>query len=107
MAANKVERATANVRRAEERAIAAAGAAQAETACREVQARRFWPRDKPLPDYYLKHRNAPFPCRNPKCRRVTLDDGRRALACTSSGADFAWFRCKVCGRSFQLPVRSI
>lgn len=64
---------------------------------------RFWPAHEPLPTVYEKPRRRPQPC--PHCRRVLLDNGGRAVACQSSGAELAWFRCRACDKRWSLPVK--
>jgi hypothetical protein len=71
------------------------------------RAGRFWPKSEPLPMYYVKHRMLPLPCRNMKCRRITLDTGQRAVVCMHSGRDIGWFHCKACGHTFKMPVKLI
>ena len=63
--------------------------------------RRFWPADKPLPDFYIKQA---VPC--PKCRRIRSDDGGRATICTSSGAAVAFFRCRCCEHRWKMAVKA-
>ena len=68
--------------------------------------RRFWPADKPLPDYYTIHRkHRPLAC--PRCRRVLLDTNSQAVVCRYVAANTAGFRCRNCGNQWSLPLREI
>jgi len=61
---------------------------------------RHWPKDKPLPTYWVKRSS---PC--PKCLRLLTDEGGQASVVTSSGDTVVFFRCKCCGHRWQLPVK--
>jgi len=61
----------------------------------------FWPAGEPLPAVYVKRRRLPCPA----CRRTELATGSQAVACCSSGPDFAHFRCRSCGHRWKLAVR--
>lgn len=71
----------------------------------QVPASYLYPPDKPLPDCVVKVPRTIQPCR--KCRRVRCDDGGRAVVCTRSGATVAYFRCRVCGHHFSLPLETL
>lgn len=62
--------------------------------------RKTWPKDEELPTHYQKPR--PIPCR--KCRAVRLDTLSRAVAITSIKKAIAYFRCRLCGHRFSMPV---
>lgn len=66
-------------------------------------AAHFWPDGKDMPTAYIKPRRELLPC--PNCRRVQLASGSQAAACTSSGRDVAFFRCRECGHRWKLAVR--
>lgn len=66
---------------------------------------RFWPEGEPLPTTYKKHVRRAMPC--PKCRRVLTDVGGQAAICRSSGADMAYFQCKVCDHRWGLGVENV
>lgn len=65
---------------------------------------KFWPKDQPTPNSYIKARRQPIPC--PRCLRLLLDDGGQAISCTSSGRDVAFFRCRACGHRWKLAVKA-
>lgn len=67
----------------------------------ELKEQQFWPDGQAFPQHYIKRR--PQPCR--KCRRMLLRSGSQAVVVTSAGKDIAFFRCKGCGHTFQMPVQ--
>jgi len=66
---------------------------------------RYWPASQPLPTAWPKVRRQRPPC--PKCRRILLEDGGQAVVVTTSGHEVAFFRCKACGKRWQLPVKEV
>lgn len=66
---------------------------------------KFWPKDRPLPDVWVKPRRRTLPCH--KCRRYAMPDGGQAVVCTHSWQEVAFFRCRVCGHRFQLPIKEV
>ena len=75
-------------------------------AVREIETPEEWPEGDELPTHYQRPR--PVPCRNPDCRRIRLESGSQA--CVVTGYDGprhlqAYFRCRVCRRTFSMPVK--
>jgi hypothetical protein len=103
----QIEARLAKLRAADAKAARSRQLRQEADARQAVAQSRRWPAKTPMPTHYVKHQAAPFPCRNPKCRRITLDTGQQAVICVSSGREFAWFRCKACGYAFEMPVKLI
>lgn len=65
---------------------------------------KFWPEGQATPTSYIKARRQVVPC--PRCRRLLLDNGAQSTACTSSGHDVAFFRCRACGHRWKLAVKA-
>jgi hypothetical protein len=66
----------------------------------------LWPEGEPLPTHYEKHKRSRLPC--PKCRRVLLDGiPSQAVEVRSSGAQVVSFRCRACGWTWKLPVKTV
>ncbi len=78
-------------------------ACRRESEAERLHAKRHWPRDRPMPEHYVKR--APLPC--PKCRRVLLDHGGQAVVCQSGGSEVVQLRCKSCGHRWLMPVKEI
>lgn len=102
-AAARAQLAAIEVRR--KQAEARASVALEARANAEAVARRYWPKNKPLPEFHIKARRAPLPC--PECKRVLLNDGGQNVACLHSGTDVARFRCRACGYTWMLPVKVV
>lgn len=62
---------------------------------------KFWPKDRAHPTAYI--RPMYIPC--PKCDRVRMDDGGRAVALRATSGEIAYFRCKDCGHQFKMPMQ--
>jgi len=69
----------------------------------------WWPKDRKLPEFYVKSGrgiDSAMPC--PRCRRVRFDNLSVAVKLSHSGYDggLAYFQCNNCGNRFSLPVKA-
>lgn len=65
--------------------------------------RSYWPKGEDLPSFYIKR--SAIPC--PKCMRILLDSGHKAVVVQGLTDTVANMRCRACNNTWMLPVKNI